>query len=111
VNPTVDAGSWARGMQALDAITVLEPVTAHYGNAPQHVSSDNGPQSIAKIHLVAIGKMNIEQWVTSRYSRVNTQAGALSLVSCQALPDSRDAEGQDPVRKMDNGSPEAVESI
>jgi hypothetical protein len=31
--------------------------------------------------------------VASGYSRVNTHAGALSLVSVQALPDSREAEG------------------
>src|SRR6266404_1605009 len=39
-------------------------------------------------------------FVASRYSRVNTQAGALSLVCVQAPPDSREAEGQDSVRKM-----------
>jgi hypothetical protein len=42
---------------------------------------------------------------------VKTQAGALSLGCVQALPDSRECGGQDPVRKMDNGRPEVLQSI
>jgi hypothetical protein len=50
-------------------------------------------------------------WDLARYPRVNTQVGILSLVFLQALRDSRKGEGQDPVSKMDNGSPEVLELI
>jgi hypothetical protein len=42
--------------------------------------------------------------LASRHSRVNTQAGALSLVVSRHVVYER-AAGQDPVRKMDNGKP------
>jgi len=42
---------------------------------------------------------------------VNTQAGALSLVASRLFQTPGKAEGQDPhSRKMDNGSPEVLES-
>jgi hypothetical protein len=46
-------------------------------------------------------------------SRVNTQAGASSLVSSQALSSVSHemAKGQDPVRRVDNGSPVILKSI
>jgi hypothetical protein len=44
--------------------------------------------------------------VTSRYSRVNTQVGALSLVASRLFQTPEKAKGQDPFRRMDYGSPE-----
>jgi hypothetical protein len=35
----------------------------------------------------------------------------LSLDAARLFADSREAEGQDPVRKMDNGSPEVLKLI
>jgi hypothetical protein len=57
------------------------------------------------------GKILLNGFVSaSRYSRTNTQAGASSLVSSQALSSVSHemAKGQDPLRKMDNGSPEVL---
>jgi hypothetical protein len=43
--------------------------------------------------------------------RVNTQAGPLRLAASRLFRTPVKAEGQDPIRKMDNGSPEVLESI
>jgi len=81
-------------------------------NSRQALALGNHYQKeFARFHSSGCNFAELLVVVALLYSRVNTQARALVLVSSEALSSAftKMAEGQDPVRKLDNGSPRSPE--